>query len=295
MSAFSAILQLLREFNGYAAFKCPADENPTAYMSRAYIENTSEGFRFVVKMSGRYVAWKAITCDMTPMMACAFLKRDIEYIIAHATKEEKYDDDELEAIRHFVGHVADRMDKILFDIPEPQCPLIERAGRVAEEEAAQTRYRIGRVMDVLRANKLAVIATNNIHVGGSPESALIAYCIELLDDCPMIYFQTAADTRKMKNIEANPNVSLAIGLDMSLCILQYEGEARRVDSVDEVAHVKQLFLDCDSPTRPEHFKPNTLVYRVKPTWIGFSDYTREVPECWSLEDRQMTRSSASGS
>jgi hypothetical protein len=89
-----------------------------------------------------------------------------------------------------------------------------------------------------------------------------------------------AGTRKAINIAANPKVSFAIGLDMSKKILQYEGRAEQLTEQKDVDYVKSLFISWNSPTRPEHFKPNTLVYRVIPTWIGYSDYTIMPPDVW---------------
>lgn len=133
----------------------------------------------------------------------------------------------------------------------------------------QLQVKKERVLSFLQSQKLAVIATC-ASGNASPESALIAYCE---DDELCLYFQSGKGTRKVKNIRANPLVSLVIGLDMGLITMQYEGSADPLESFEDLKACKELFIQKNSPTTPDYFNENTIFYKVSPVWIGFSDYT----------------------
>ena len=133
-----------------------------------------------------------------------------------------------------------------------------------------------KILQVLKSQKLAVIATNS-GAEHSPESALIAFTE---DDDLNIYFQTGKHTRKAANLANNPYVSLVIGLSLTdLITVQYEGKAERLVSADDLDFCKQKFVGKDSPTTEEYFNhPTAIFFKVTPTWIGCSDYSGEKPE-----------------
>jgi general stress protein 26 len=128
-----------------------------------------------------------------------------------------------------------------------------------------------KILDFLKVHTLAVISTNCKNK--TPESALIAYAE---DKNLCLYFQTGINTRKAANLKINPHVSLVIGLELKdKATLQYEGIAECIMDEKEIVKCKKLFLDKKSPTTPEFLeRPEAILFKVKPAWINFSDYTR---------------------
>jgi general stress protein 26 len=122
----------------------------------------------------------------------------------------------------------------------------------------------------LKSHRLAVIATNAT-LDQSPESALIAF---VEDDDLSLYFQTSRYSRKANNLMLRQAISLVIGLDLEeMATLQYEGTAQQLDAEDEIEACKALFLAKKSPTTPAYLeRPDTILFRVSPTWIRYSHY-----------------------
>lgn len=139
-----------------------------------------------------------------------------------------------------------------------------------------------KILSFLRQQKLAVIATSS-PAQPTPESALIAFAE---DDELSLYFQTGRHTRKAANLKANPYVSLVIGLSLDdLTTVQYEGIAEQIIGQDEHEACKQRFIRKDSPTTEEYFNhPTAILFKVRPTWIGCSDYSGNCPEVIELKD-----------
>lgn len=139
-----------------------------------------------------------------------------------------------------------------------------------------------KVLNFLRQQKLAVIATSNPE-RPTPESALIAFAE---DDQLCLYFQTGRHTRKAANLVVNPHVSLVIGLNLDdLTTVQYEGIAEQIAGESELKACKQRFIRKDSPTTEEYFNhPTAIFFKVRPTWIGCSDYSGKCPEVTELND-----------
>jgi general stress protein 26 len=133
-----------------------------------------------------------------------------------------------------------------------------------------------KIHNFLKLQKLAVISTNEpMHL--SPESALVAFAE---DSNLSLYFQTGVHTRKAVNLRTNQHVSLVIGLTLeTLITVQYEGVAQRLSAPDDLDNCRKLFLEKHSPTTEEYFNhPSAIFFRVTPTWIGCSDYSRDSAE-----------------
>lgn len=139
-----------------------------------------------------------------------------------------------------------------------------------------------KVLKVLRRQKLAVIATSG-PARPSPESALIAF---VEDEELCLYFQTGRHTRKAANLKVNPYVSLVIGLNLrDLVTVQYEGIAEQITEAGDLEACKQRFIQKESPTTEEYFNhPTAIFFKVRPTWIGCSDYSGEHPEVIELKN-----------
>ena len=121
---------------------------------------------------------------------------------------------------------------------------------------------------------MATIAT--IKPGGTqPESALIAFAeTEALE----IIFETFVNTRKWHNLQQNPHVALVIGWDTKRHLtLQYEGEASPVPESD-IEACRNLLLAKDTPCAETFLNdPRVRLFKIRPTWIRYSDYTGQAP------------------
>lgn len=129
-----------------------------------------------------------------------------------------------------------------------------------------------RIITFLREHHLAVISTVGF-LGLAPESALIAF---VEDEQLCLYFQTGKYTRKAANLVHARRVSLVIGLELKdMATLQYEGVAQKLMDLDQINDCKRRFLAKKSPTTREYLeRPDAILFKITPTWIRFSDYTR---------------------
>lgn len=108
-----------------------------------------------------------------------------------------------------------------------------------------------------------------------PESALIAFA---QTDKLEIIFESFADTRKWRNLQKNQHVALVVGWDVKRHItLQYEGLANAIP-VSEIEKYATIFLAKDTPCSETFLHdPRVRLFKVRPTWIRYSDYTGTVP------------------
>ena len=125
---------------------------------------------------------------------------------------------------------------------------------------------------------MAVIAT--VHKEKiAPEAALVAFCET--EDFEII-FQTFNDARKYANIKANPNVAFVVGWDIEKerqVTFQFEGIARElVEGTNEYKKYRAIFEDKNTPCTREFLDgPKSRMFVAKPTWFGYSDYTKDAP------------------
>jgi general stress protein 26 len=130
------------------------------------------------------------------------------------------------------------------------------------------------ILHFLQRQPMATIAT--VALGSlQPESALIAFA--QTDDLAII-FESFVDTRKWRNLQDNPLVSLVIGWDTQTHItVQYEGRASAI-STAEIERYTQLFLAKDTPCTETFLRdPRVRLFKVTPSWIRYSDYTGKAP------------------
>ena len=131
------------------------------------------------------------------------------------------------------------------------------------------------IEDFLKANKLATIATIGAD-SGRPQSALVSFAeLSSLE----IVFQTVEHSRKYRNLIDDKAVALVIGWDLqNYRTLQYEGVAEQIPA-DEAASYHHYFTDKESPSSEVILKnPRARFFRVKPTWLRYSDYSCGHPE-----------------
>jgi uncharacterized pyridoxamine 5'-phosphate oxidase family protein len=129
------------------------------------------------------------------------------------------------------------------------------------------------ILDFLHDHPLAVISTAS---NNKPQSAVVAFAE--LDSLELI-FETFIGTRKYKNLQKNNWVSLAIGWNPKMHItVQYEGTASEVGEKEVEEYIK-VFLAKDTPCTEEFLRHgHGKLFKVKPKWIRYSDYTGLKPK-----------------
>jgi len=121
--------------------------------------------------------------------------------------------------------------------------------------------------DFIRGQRHGVVASRA--GGGAPQSALVGIAVSPALE---IYFDTTAMTRKAANLRADPRISLVIGWDDERSV-QYEGISDEPKDA-ELAALKAIYFAAwpDGPSRESW--PGITWFRVRPTWIRFSDFNR---------------------
>jgi len=130
----------------------------------------------------------------------------------------------------------------------------------------------------MRAHRLAVQATAS--TAGAPQAAVVGFAVS---DHFEIVFDTLASTRKAQNIRANARVAFVIGglKRNDERTVQYEGIADEPTGT-ELERLKNSYYEV-FPDGPDRLSWPGLIYvRVRPTWIRYSDYTRDPPEIVEL-------------
>ena len=122
------------------------------------------------------------------------------------------------------------------------------------------------LVEFMRAQKWAVEAS--VSSESTPQAAVIGVAVT---DALELVFATMGDTRKAKNLRANPRVAFVIGWDDGKT-LQYEGVADEPTG-DELARLKQAYF-AKFPDGVEREGWDGITYfRARPTWLRLSDIT----------------------
>jgi len=120
------------------------------------------------------------------------------------------------------------------------------------------------------AHKWAVQAST--HEGGGPQAAVIGVAVTPALE---LVFDTVGTTRKAANLRSDPRIALVIGWDEGKT-LQLEGVADEPRG-EELTAVKKVYL-AKFPDGAEREGWEGITYfRVRPTWIRFSDFTTDPP------------------
>jgi pyridoxine/pyridoxamine 5'-phosphate oxidase len=113
---------------------------------------------------------------------------------------------------------------------------------------------------------------------GAPQAAVVGVAVS--DDFELV-FDTIGTTRKAKNLRANPHIALVMWNDAKT--LQIDGIADEPTDV-ELARIKKVYFATftDGPER-EGWADITY-FRVRPTWIRYSDFGGASPTIVELSD-----------
>ncbi|MBL8179270.1 MAG: pyridoxamine 5'-phosphate oxidase family protein [Bryobacterales bacterium] len=134
------------------------------------------------------------------------------------------------------------------------------------------------LLALLRRERYAVASTVNAE--GKPQSALVG--IAVTDGFDLI-FDTLAGTRKAANLRRDPRIAFVIGptANNASCTVQYEGVAEELTGEDRDAMLP-LYYEVFPDGRPRRNWPGLIYFRVKPTWIRYSNYAFDPPEIVEL-------------
>lgn len=127
---------------------------------------------------------------------------------------------------------------------------------------------IHHLYEFIREHKLAVIAT--VTGDALPHAAVIGISVNEELELTCATFQAS---RKYHNLHKNPRVALVIGWDHGKTV-QYEGVVEELG--DEIAkeHLETTFANVPSTAKYVQ-KQFEVVYRIKPLWIRFSNFSIE--------------------
>ena len=127
------------------------------------------------------------------------------------------------------------------------------------------------LLEFLRFHRLAVHAT--VSPVGAPQAAVVGFAVT---DQFEIVFDTLESTRKAQNLRRDPRVALVIGgmVAGDERTVQLEGIADEPAGA-ELDRLKRVYYSA-YPDGPSRLAWAGLIYvRVRPTWVRFSDYTRD--------------------
>ena len=109
-----------------------------------------------------------------------------------------------------------------------------------------------------------------------PQAAIVGFAVS---DQFEIVFDTLASTRKAENLRNNPRIALVIGgwAAGDERTVQYEGDADEPVGAER-KRIAEVYYSAYPDGRERAKWPGLTYFRVKPTWIRYSDYNRNPPE-----------------
>lgn len=136
------------------------------------------------------------------------------------------------------------------------------------------------LLSFLRRYRLAVQAT--VAPGGAPQAAVVGFAVS---DALELVFDTTTVTRKFANLSADPRIALVVGWDHD-ATAQIEGVADFPEGA-ELARIREVYFAAYPDGRDRLKWPDITHVRVRPTWVRFSDYTKDPPRIVEMDARQL--------
>ena len=129
------------------------------------------------------------------------------------------------------------------------------------------------LLQFMRTQRLAVEAS--VGMNNAVQAALVGVAVT---DSFELVFDSVDTTRKVRNLRHAPNVALVLGgwITGDERTVQYDGVADEPTG-HELDRIKAAYFSVwpDGPTRASW--PGLVYLRVRPTWIRYSDFTRDPP------------------
>lgn len=134
----------------------------------------------------------------------------------------------------------------------------------------------------LRAHPLAVQAS--VSPAGGPQAAVIG---AVVSDRLELFFDTQDTSRKCHNLRADPRIALVFGWDLDeACTLQIEGGADEPTGGD-LDRLKAIYFERFPDGVAREAAGGIAYFRVRPTWVRFSDFRVEPPAIEEIEAAQL--------
>jgi general stress protein 26 len=122
----------------------------------------------------------------------------------------------------------------------------------------------------LRKYKLGVQAS--VAADGTPQAAVVGIAVS---DQLEIIFDTLESTRKYRNLRADPRIALVIGWDDEITA-QLEGVVDFPTGA-ELERIRECYFITYPDGRDRLAWPGITHARVRPTWVRYSDFTKDPP------------------
>lgn len=117
--------------------------------------------------------------------------------------------------------------------------------------------------------RIGVLST--IHEDGAPQAAVVG--VSERDGYELV-FDTFPDSRKYKNLKADPRVAMVIGWENDITI-QYEGVAEEVSAADKADYLRTHIAKI--PHEKTYVEMGAVPFRIRPTWLRYCDYSVDPP------------------
>ncbi len=130
------------------------------------------------------------------------------------------------------------------------------------------------IQDLIQANKICVLATV---WEGEPHCSLMSYATD--DDCREIYMATHKETKKYRNLAANPSVSLLIDSrqdtgkspSAQTKALTISGKVQKNTDQEKMADVQKRLFEKHSALKKIFNDPDTEIIIVKISAVQLLD------------------------
>ena len=125
----------------------------------------------------------------------------------------------------------------------------------------------------MRQEPYAVQAS--VSASGKPQVATIGVVVS---DRFEVFFDTLDTTRKAVNLRRNPAVAMALGPTAAATerTVQLEGTADEPRGED-LQRLLELYFDRFPDGRDRQRWPGIMYFRVTPTWLRYSDFSKNPP------------------
>jgi len=124
------------------------------------------------------------------------------------------------------------------------------------------------ILAFLRQHEECVIST--IGPNGEPQSATVGFSE---DGKGELMFGTFDASRKFRNLNRDPRVSVVVGFEGSTTV-QYEGVARQLTGDELLERQKAHFAKMPSVEKYKN-NPGQVYFTIAPTWMRYTNYHAE--------------------
>lgn len=143
---------------------------------------------------------------------------------------------------------------------------------------------IDRLLAFMRQEPYAVQAS--VSDNGMPQAALVGVVVS---DQFEVFFDTLGSSRKAGNLARCPHVAMVLGPAAagSAQTVQLEGAADEPTGND-LARLLELYFERFPDGRARQRLPDITYWRVRPTWIRFSDFSVDPPQIVETSPHEIT-------